>query len=185
MELIAPPREIEDFLKFLAEHKRELDPQISPGGEKLGNWWIDLLCEIPITLEWRIGKGFGLWFGASTDYGDGPTEIFRTPQRAADRVIQIHTRRAEAIGHGLKAIRELYKVSQDEIAARLNIRQAAISKLEGRTDPKIETVSNYVAALGGHVEFRVVFPDSRMPIYWAQDHSAIHAKAKPNRLTGS
>jgi len=183
----SPPREVTDFLTKLTAQRKTLRPQLEPGGDKLGNWWIDLPGRKAITLEWRPGRGFGLWFGRSEGYGEGPMEIFRTPERAVDRVMQILTLRSEAVGQGLRIIRELYKVSQDEIATRLNIRQAAISKLEGRTDPKIETVSNYVAALGGHVEFRVVFPDGQMPIYWSQERPAptashsTHAKIKSRR----
>lgn len=180
---LAMPPELLEFLSCLSTATNPVRFEVEPGGEKAGNWWIDIAGPESITVEWRPGRGFGVWFGSDTGYGEGPSELFRTAKRAADRVQQILTMGSDAPRQGLRVIRELYKVSQEEIAERLNVRQAAISRLEGRTDPKVETISNYVAALGGHVEFRVIFPDGQMPIYWSppQPLSSPHAKTKSRR----
>lgn len=69
---------------------------------------------------------------------------------------------------GLRAVRELYDITQDQIAARLKKGQAAISRLETRNDSKIETLREYVEALGGKMEIRAIFPDGQLPIYQTQ-----------------
>ena len=186
-----PPAELARFLSRLSEKRPTLKPRLERGGDKLGNWWVDFSGRRELTVEWRPTFGFGLSYGRQTSFGEGPEEIFRTPERAADRVLQFLIATHEHAAGGLRCIRELYGVSQDQIAKRLKIKQAAISRLEGRTDPKIETVANFVRALGGQVEFRVVFPDGQMPIHFSKSSNlkfrsdesrSYHAKVKPARL---
>lgn len=159
------PEPIKAFLTALAGRDSSLAPWIEPGGEKVGNWWIDLPGRRRITIEWRPGLGFGISMGDAKGYGEGPAEIFRSPARTAHRVIQLNAARPALSPTGLRAVRELYGVTQDQIAARLKKGQAAVSRLETRRDSKIETLSQYVRALGGRMEIRAVFPDGQLPIY--------------------
>lgn len=177
------PEPIKTFLGELAAKDASLHPQIEPGGEKAGNWWIDLLGKKRITIEWRPDFGFGFSFG-ETGYGEGPAEIFRSPARAAHRVIQLVAPKAALTSTGLRAVRELYGITQDQIATRLNKGQAAISRLETRNDSKIETLSEYVQALGGKMEIRAVFPDGQIPIYQTPKPAArkTHGSVKSSRL---
>ena len=159
------PAPIKTFLAALAERDASLAPQLEPGGEQAGNWWIDLPGKKRVTIEWRPQLGFGFSAGHSEGYGEGPAEIFRSPERAAHRVMQLLALDSASPATGLRAIRELYDVTQDEIATRLRKGQAAISRLETRNDSKIETMSKFVQALGGTMEIRAVFPDGHLPIY--------------------
>jgi hypothetical protein len=163
MELI--PEAVSAFLVELAKRDSTLKPQLEPGGEKAGNWWIDLKANKRITIEWRPKLGFGLTLGEVNSYGEGPSEIFTSPARAAHRVMQLIAPVGNSSPTALRAVRELYGITQIQIATRLKKKQAAISRLETRNDSRIETLSKYVHALGGKMEIRVVFPDSQLPIY--------------------
>lgn len=174
------PAPVKTFVAALAEKLPGVQPQIEPGGEKAGNWWIDLPGSKPITVEWKPDLGFG--FSAQPGgYGEGPAEIFRSPERAARRVAQLLNPAPEVAPTGLRAVRELYGVTQKQIAAKLKIQQAAISRLETRSDFKIETISQFVRALGGHMEIRAVFPDGQLPIYTTSKKAKTHGASKSSR----
>jgi transcriptional regulator with XRE-family HTH domain len=59
----------------------------------------------------------------------------------------------------LAQLRETLQVSQEELAAKLKVTQAAISRLERRPNLLLESISNYVEALGGRLELHAVLPD--------------------------
>ena len=52
------------------------------------------------------------------------------------------------IGHRLHGIRELMGVTQSELAERLRVGQAALSRLERRADMLVSTMLHYLEALG-------------------------------------
>lgn len=61
----------------------------------------------------------------------------------------------------LRAAREL---TQENLADILNVNQAAVSKLERRTDMYISTLARFIEAMGGKLEIRAVFPDGTVQI---------------------
>ena len=73
--------------------------------------------------------------------------------------------RVEEIGRaydamlGLADLREARGVTQAELAGALGVSQPNVSKLEGKGDIRLSTLGGYVAALGGRLEVRAVFPD--------------------------
>ena len=70
----------------------------------------------------------------------------------------------------LYELRRARAVSQIEIADRLNITQAAISKFENADDVRISTLRQYLEALGAHLELIAVFDDDhRIPINLGKD----------------
>lgn len=158
------PEAVSHFIAALEEKLPNVKRRIEAGGEKAGNWWIDLIGINKCTVEWRPAWGFGLFLKQRYSYGEGPTEIFQTPERAAHRVAQfLASRNRDA--SGLRAIREICGITQEQIASKLRIRQEAISRLESRRDSRVETIERFVGALGGHVEMWVRFPDCQMAIY--------------------
>lgn len=62
------------------------------------------------------------------------------------------------VGNELRKLRVLSGLTQEEMAARLGIRQAAISKFEKGRDVYLSTVERYVAALGASLRVDAVFP---------------------------
>jgi transcriptional regulator with XRE-family HTH domain len=63
----------------------------------------------------------------------------------------------------LRALRQARKLTQEEVAKRLNIGQDAVSRMEGRNDIHLSTLNQAIQAMGGELELVVKFPD-RPPI---------------------
>jgi DNA-binding XRE family transcriptional regulator len=61
----------------------------------------------------------------------------------------------------LRAAREL---TQEHLAKVLGVNQAAISKLERRTDMYVSTLRDFIKAMGGSLEIRAVFPEGDVRI---------------------
>ena len=131
-----------------------------------GNYWVDVsIGKKRHTLEYRPGKGFGL-FHEDAGYGEGPAEIYRTPERAAQRLAQLMTAgNSKAIRLGLKDIRELYGHSQVRLAKKAGVKQPAISRFEKRGEVKLSTLAATIKALGGKLEVRAHFEDADVPIF--------------------
>jgi Helix-turn-helix domain len=95
--------------------------------------------------------------------------------------------RAELRRIGFDKLRQARHQTQVAVAGKLNIPQAAVSRMEKRSDVLLSTLRDYVGALGGRLELRAVFPDAdfeletfsspEIPIYTAK-------KAPTNRRAG-
>ena len=59
----------------------------------------------------------------------------------------------------LAELRETLQVSQGELAKKLKVTQAAISRLERRPNLLLESIANYIEALGGRLELHAVLPN--------------------------
>ena len=81
-------------------------------------------------------------------------------QRAiADRAAELVAEEAT-----LRQLREARERSQQELAKKLHINQAAVSKLERRTDMYLSTLRNYIEAMGGKLEIVARFADQAVRI---------------------
>ncbi len=58
----------------------------------------------------------------------------------------------------LRQLREARERSQEAMAEQLHIKQAAVSKLERRTDMYLSTLRGYIEAMGGKLEIVARFP---------------------------
>lgn len=145
---------------FPRSHVKVDEPELAGG-----NYWVDVsMGKKHHTLEYRPGKGFGL-FHEAAGYGEGPAEIYRTPERAAQRLAQLMgAGNSKAIRLGLKDIRELYGHSQVTLAKKAGVKQPAISRFEKRGEVKLSTLAATIKALGGKLEVRAHFSDADVPI---------------------
>ena len=75
-----------------------------------------------------------------------------------------HEAHAELERIGFDKLRQARRQTQVALAERLNIAQAAVSRLERQSDFLLSTLREYVGALGGKLELRVVFPDANFEI---------------------
>jgi predicted transcriptional regulator/DNA-binding XRE family transcriptional regulator len=66
----------------------------------------------------------------------------------------------QIIGISLRQLRELAGVTQEEMARRLSVRQASISKIERRGDIHINSLRRYVEALGAELRIEATLPSS-------------------------
>lgn len=83
------------------------------------------------------------------------------PERRA-QVEQIKRAMLDAIE--LTRLREARGMTQREVAETLDVSQANISRIEHEDDLYLSTLTGYVAALGGRLELRAVFPDEIVEI---------------------
>jgi DNA-binding XRE family transcriptional regulator len=72
----------------------------------------------------------------------------------------VHDTASETIAQ----LRRQSGLTQVELAANLDASQRAVSHVEHEPNPRVETLSSYVAGLGGRLELRAVFPDRSVPI---------------------
>ena len=63
----------------------------------------------------------------------------------------------------LQELRKAMKLTQEQLAEILEIRQATIAQTEKRGDLLLSTLSSYVEAMGGKLSLTVEFPD-RAPV---------------------
>jgi predicted transcriptional regulator len=61
------------------------------------------------------------------------------------------------VGQSLRALRELAGLTQTDLATRLCVGQAAISKIESRADVQISSLKKYVEALGATLRIDAAF----------------------------
>ncbi len=66
------------------------------------------------------------------------------------------------VGQSLRKLREIAGLTQTDLAERLNVGQASISKIEHRGDVQISSLQKYVEALGATLHIEAAFsPSSR------------------------
>jgi hypothetical protein len=63
----------------------------------------------------------------------------------------------------LRELREIRSRSQAQLAEKLHTGQAAVSKMERRTDMYISNLRNFIRAMGGELDIVARFPD-RPPV---------------------
>ncbi len=61
----------------------------------------------------------------------------------------------------LRQLRQAREQSQAAVAEKLHINQAAVSKLERRTDMYLSTLRGYIEAMGGELEIIARFPGQK------------------------
>ncbi|MBW7925859.1 MAG: XRE family transcriptional regulator [Burkholderiaceae bacterium] len=64
----------------------------------------------------------------------------------------------------LAELRHAHSLSQQALAERLGINQAAVSKLERRTDMYVSTLRQYIEAMGGELHIVARFPEGEVRI---------------------
>jgi len=72
----------------------------------------------------------------------------------------------------LQELRHARNLSQEQLAQTLSVKQAAVSKLEKRTDMYISTLRNFIKAMGGDLEIIATFPDGSVHISQFENISA-------------
>ena len=156
---------IEQLKRLLAETLPQSQINIEEPEKAGGDYWVDVsMGKKRHTLEYRPGKGFGL-FHQGAAYGEGPAEIYRTSKRVAQRIAQLMTGgNSKAVRLGLKDLRELYGHSQVTLAKKAGVKQPAISRFEKRGEVKLSTLAATIKALGGKLEMRAHFEDADVPI---------------------
>lgn len=64
----------------------------------------------------------------------------------------------------LAALRRSRAISQQAVAEALEVSQPNVSRIEQEEDLRLSTLARYIAALGGDLELRAVFPDGAVEL---------------------
>ncbi len=64
----------------------------------------------------------------------------------------------------LDQLRLARKLTQEQLAAILHVKQASVSKTERQADMYVRTLGRFIEAMGGQLEIRANFPDGSVRI---------------------
>ena len=79
----------------------------------------------------------------------------------------------------LNELRAARKLTQEKLAENLNVKQAAVSKLERRADMYVSTLREFISAMGGELEITARFPDGSVRInQFEEDEDDVALAAK-------
>ncbi len=82
-----------------------------------------------------------------------------------ERKAKISERITEALAQmPLAELRQARKLTQEQMARSMKIKQASVSKMEGQADMYISTLRKYITAMGGELEIVAKFPDGNISI---------------------
>lgn len=156
------PAEILQILDLIAQLDPDASVHIDGPASKSGVWWIDAkVADVPVTFSWTAKEGFGFFTKSeSGGYDDRPNELFSSVAVAGRRLAQIvqHRRAGKQPKLGLSELRKLFDVSQEEVAKRSKVKQSAISRVEGRRNVELDTLTTFAGALGLNVRVQVMAP---------------------------
>ena len=79
----------------------------------------------------------------------------------------------------LDELRAARAMTQQELGHKLGLKQAAISRMERRTDVYVSTLAKFAEGMGGQLEIRVVFPDGTIRINQFGDARKAEKRRKP------
>ncbi len=104
----------------------------------------------------RVGIGFEAWWDQlmAKNFKELQAKMSAAArersQRKADQMIQ---------EMALDELRGALDLTQEHLAELLHVNQAAISKVERRSDMYISTLRRIIEAMGGHLNIRAVLPN--------------------------
>jgi DNA-binding XRE family transcriptional regulator len=116
--------------------------------------------------------GFGITSKRLPGYGEGPDEVLTAPGAATARVVALLLAGAPTTPPPRVRLRELRaerSLSQVELAKKLRVNQAAVSKLEKRQDLRVGTLREVALAMGGELVVCVRFPEGMKELSFDDD----------------
>jgi predicted transcriptional regulator len=81
----------------------------------------------------------------------------------------------------LDELRGALDLTQEHLAELLHVNQAAISKVERRSDMYISTLRKIIEAMGGHLDIRAVLPNGVVRINQFEE---VRTPARPHPVAG-
>ena len=83
-----------------------------------------------------------------------PERRARIDERAQEMLLEM----------ALQDLRQKRHLTQQQLAERLNLQQAAVSKMEGQSDMHVGPLQRIIAAMGGKLKLVAEFPDEEVVI---------------------
>lgn len=160
------PTPLASLEKQLRERFSDACISIDAPSHQNATWFLDVNQDGHIVhIQWQQDRGFGISCSPEHTYGEGADEVYRDVEAVYARTVSLllsksYTSPPETVRLG--ELRRERHVSQVQLASLLDIHQAAVSKLEQRSDMHISTVRDAVNAMGGTLSLVVKFPDGMM-----------------------
>jgi hypothetical protein len=156
------------FTKLLGQECEGAIVSVDSPRDPNGEYWLDVsLQKFRNSVSWKPKIGFGIFVSDAEGYGERPDEIYARPEDVCARICQLMARaknnRAKS-SMQLRELRHIVGTSQVDLAAELDVNQAAVSRMENRADMHISSLHEYVAAMGGELELRAKFKDFEVRI---------------------
>lgn len=130
--------------------RQALDEALHPGD---GTSLLDLLHgDHRVFVEWSRARGFGITSRSDVGLGEGADEVVQSAEEVTQRVLDLllsGTHTSPPAPTDLAGLRQRLGFTQVELAKRMKVQQAAISKLERRKDALLSTLTAYLRAMGG------------------------------------
>lgn len=117
-----------------------------------------------VVVEFSPRYGHGVSASDEVGLGVGPDEVYKSAEEAAARVVELLQTGADTCPHRLREVRDARGVTQAQLAEILGVGQAAVSKVENRSDVTLSSLRRFVRALGGRLSIVAEFPDGSFPI---------------------
>lgn len=159
--------------KKLRKRFPDLVSEIDKPEGSAGSWFLNAsLKGHSVVVEWRKGVGFGISCRPDIGFGEGPDEVLESDEQAFQRIVSLLLSRTKTTPPRevrLRELRELVGMSQTELANRLNIQQASISKLEQGRDMHLSTLKSLIEAMGGQLSLVARFPDGDSKVISIQE----------------
>ena len=157
------PTPILKFIELLGRECEEASVSVDSPKDPNGEYWLDIAQQkFRTAVSWRPKVGFGIFTSADEGYGVRPDETYSHAENACTRICQMIARRPDRHSKApmqLKELRHIVGRSQVDLAAQLDINQAAVSRMENREDVHISSLHDYITAMGGELELRAKFKD--------------------------
>lgn len=152
-----------------------------------GSSWLDLrLGSHRVAVEWRPGRGFGISSSPETAYGEGSDELYPDLPTTRERLVELLRTSARTDPNKPTLVRQLRQsqaLSQEDLAAKMHVRQSAISRMERRADVLLSTLRQVVSAMGGTLEIRAKFPNREVRVDYLDLLSEEAGKVRSPRRT--
>lgn len=98
-----------------------------------------------------------------------PYSTLRQKMKPAAQIKAAEKTKALLDAMPLQELRHARHLSQEQLAQTLSVKQAAVSKMEKRTDMYISTLRNFIKAMGGDLEITAKFPEGVIQINQFED----------------
>ncbi|MFT3882838.1 MAG: type II toxin-antitoxin system RelE/ParE family toxin [Gemmatales bacterium] len=94
----------------------------------------------------------------ATDMAKPLRSLIKQLPKTTQEKIRVRASELIAAETTLRELRKVHHRSQHALARKLRVNQAAVSKMERRTDMYVSTLRTYIEAMGGQLEIVATFP---------------------------
>lgn len=154
---------IQSLAEQLRNRFQEARISLDEPSKKDGRWFLDVEDNGHlVVVQWKDGFGMGISCSPEHSYGEGADEVYQDLEAAYSRIVCLLISRTYTSPPACVRMSDLRKergVSQEGLAALLDVRQAAVSKLERRSDVLVSSIREVIRSMGGELRIIAKFPD--------------------------